>query len=126
MKLFGNNYAINTKSKIWLILVGLFAGCQFLQKDADKTPIAEIYDTYLYFEDIDPAVYRQKTPEDSLNAIHQYIEDWAYNNLILKQAERNVDTVKINRLVKQFRNDLLADTYKDLYSLIKHIKVISL
>ncbi len=114
MKLFGVNYAVNIKSKIRLAVIGLIlAGCQYFQRDVDKTPVAKIYDTYLYFEDIDTAVYQQKSPEDSLNAIHQYIEEWAYRTLLLKQAERNVDTVKINRLVEQYRRDLLTDTYKD-------------
>ncbi len=115
MKLSGSNYAVNIKNKFWLTVIGLLvAGCQYFQKDVDKTPVAKIYDTYLYFEDISPAVYTQKSPEDSINAIHQYIEDWAYKTLLLKQAERNVDTIKINRLVEQYRRDLLTDTYKDL------------
>ncbi len=113
MKLFGNNYAKNIRSKIWLPVILLFVGCQYFQKTPDKTPVAKIYDTYLYLEDIDPAVYQDKSPEDSLNAIHQYIEDWAYNTLLLKQAEQNVDTLKINRLVEQYRRDLLTGTYKE-------------
>ncbi len=113
MKVFGSNYAKNIKSRIWLSVILLFTGCQYFQKTVDKTPVAKIYDTYLYFEDINPAVYREKSPEDSLNAIHQYIEDWAYRTLLLKQAERNVDTLKINHLVEQYRRDLLIGTYKD-------------
>ena len=113
MKVFGNNYAKNIKSKIWLLVIWLFAGCQYFQKPIDKTPVAKIYDTYLYFEDINPAVYHEKSPDDSLNAIHQYIEDWAYRTLLLKQAERNVDTLKINHLVEQYRRDLLTGTYKE-------------
>ncbi len=114
MKPFGNNYAVNIKSKLRLAVLGLFfAGCQYFQKDVDKTPVAKIYDNYLYFEDIDTTVYRHKSQEDSLNALRQYIEDWAYKMLLLKQAERNVDTVRINRLAEQFRRDLLTDTYKD-------------
>jgi len=113
MKLFGNNYVKNIKSKIWLLIIWLLAGCQYFQKPVDKTPVAKIYDTYLYFEDITPAIYHNKSPDDSLNAIHQYIEDWAYRTLLLKQAERNVDTLKINHLVEQYRRDLLTDTYKD-------------
>jgi len=113
MRVFGSNYAKNIKSKIWLLVIWLFAGCQYFQKPIDKTPVAKIYDTYLYFEDINPAVYHEKSPDDSLNAIHQYIEDWAYRTLLLKQAERNVDTLKINHLVEQYRRDLLTGTYKE-------------
>ena len=113
MKQFGSNYAKNIRSKIWLTVFVLFAGCQYFKKDVDKTPVAAIYNTYLYFEDIPLAVYQHKSQEDSLNAIHQYIENWAYKTLLLKQAERNVDTIKINRLVEQYRRDLLTETYKN-------------
>ena len=90
------------------------AGCQYLKKDVERTPIAQVYDSFLYFEDINPALYQNKSPEDSLMHVRQYIENWSYITLLLKQANQNVDTVKINRLAKQFKNDLLIDTYKDL------------
>jgi len=104
----------NIKNSFLAILVILMTSCQYFQKSVDKTPLAKIYDAYLYFEDIDPSVYRGKNAQDSLEAVHQYMEDWAYKTLLLKQAEHNVDTVKINRLVKAYRTDLLTDTYKDL------------
>ncbi len=110
--MFGSNYAKNIKSKVWFSAMLLFAGCQYFQKTVDKTPVAKIYDTYLYLEDINPVIYKGKSPEDSTNAIHQYMEDWAYRTLLLKQAERNVDTLKINHLVAQYRRDLLTGTYK--------------
>ena len=102
------------KNSILLILILQLIGCQYFHKGVDKTPLAKIYDTYLYFEDIDPSIYSRKNVQDSLETIHQYIEDWAYKTLLVKQAERNVDTVKINRLVQTYHNDLLTDTYKDL------------
>ncbi len=124
MKLSGSNYAVNIKNKFWLTVIGLLvAGCQYFQKDVDKTPVAKIYDTYLYFEDISSSVYTQKSREDSINAIHQYIEDWAYKMLLLKQAEKNVDTIKINRLVEQYRRDLLINTYTDRL-LLKYIDTV--
>ena len=112
----GTNYVQNIKNSILILVLFSLAGCQYFQfdKNVDKTPVARVYDEYLYLEDINPVVYRNKSPEDSLAAIRSYIEDWAYKNLLLKQARKNVDTVKINRLVKQYKNDLLIDTYKDL------------
>jgi len=92
----------------------LLAGCQYFKKNTDKTPVAKVYDSYLYFEDINPAVYKNQSPEDSLSRIHQYIENWAYKTLLQQEAVRNVDTVKINQLVQKYKEDLLAQTYKDL------------
>ena len=112
MKLFGNSYAKNIKSSIRILILLSVTGCQYFHKNVDKTPMAKIYQHYLYFEDIDPAIYRGKSTEDSLNALHYYIENWAYKTLMLKEAEQNVDTLKINQLVKQYRQDLLTETYK--------------
>ncbi len=114
MKKIGKNYVRNIKSKIVLIALLSLVSCQYFSKSVDKTPVAKIYDSYLYFEDISPEIYSRKSPEDSLNALHQFIEEWAYKTLLIKEAERNVDTVKINRLVQQYRHDLLTDTYKEL------------
>ena len=104
----------NIKNSFLGLLVLLMTGCQYFQKSVDKTPLAKIYDSYLYFEDIDPSVYRDKNSQDSVEAVRQYMEDWAYKTLLVKQAQRNVDTIRINRLVKSYHQDLLTDTYKDL------------
>ncbi len=104
----------NIKSKLLLIVFLGLVSCQYFTNNTDKMPVAKIYDTYLYFEDINPEIYRNKSDEDSLSALRQYIENWAYKTLLVKEAERNVDTVKINRLVAQYRYDLLTDTYKEL------------
>jgi hypothetical protein len=105
----------NIKNSILLfVIIGLTFSCQYFKRNVDKTPIAKIYDTYLYFEDITPDIYRNKTAEDSLEALHKYIEKWSYNMLLVKEAEKNVDTGRINSLAEQYRQDLLKDTYKEL------------
>ncbi|HFS68070.1 MAG TPA: hypothetical protein ENK67_07650 [Flavobacteriia bacterium] len=106
----------NIKTNLLLLLLISIIGtsCQYFKKNVDKTPVAKIYDTYLYFEDIDPTIYKNKKPEDSLEALHNFIEKWSYNTLLIKEAERNLDTSQISRLTEQYRQDLLKDTYKEL------------
>lgn len=114
MKKIGKNYVQNIRNNTLLFVLFLLAGCRYFEKTTDKTPIARVYDKYLYFEEVNPRVYRDKSPEDSLAALREYIENWAYKSLLIKQAENNVDTIKINQLVEKFKNDLLIDTYKNL------------
>ncbi len=115
MKKSGNKFVQNIRNKLrFIIIFVVISACHFNQDKPDKKPIAKIYNTYLYFEDIAPDIYKGKTPEDSLNSLSQYMEDWAYKTLLLKQAERNVDTAKINHLVQQYKKDLLTETYKEL------------
>jgi len=105
----------NIKTNI-LIITGLLwlSGCSFFQKDNERSVVAQVYDKPLYLDEIPKEVYQNKNPEDSLNSLHQYIENWAYQTLLIKEAERNVDTLKINRLVQKYKEDLLSETYKNL------------
>ena len=113
MKIIGKKYGQNIRNSLLLLLLS-FSSCQYFHKEQTKTPIAKVYDSYLYFEDIAPEIYQNKPVEDSLNALRQYIEDWAYQKLLLKQAKINVDTIRINRLVATYKKDLLIETYKNL------------
>jgi len=114
MKKYGNSFARSIKNKLIIILMLLVGGCQYFSKPVDKKPVAKIYDTYLYFEDIAPDIYKGKSTEDSLKSLRNYIEEWAYKTLMIKEANRNVDTAKINHLAQQYKNDLLLDTYREL------------
>ena len=114
MKKIGKKYDRNIRNSFVIFLILLLASCQYFHKENQKTPVAKVYDTYLYLEDITPEIYQGKPAEDSLNALHRYIENWAYHTLLIKQAKRNVDTMRINQLVNQYKNDLLIETYKNL------------
>ena len=96
------------------MIFGLLFGCQYFKKNTEGQVVARIYDKFLYFKDIPPALYKDKSPADSLNAVHQYIENWAYQTFLLQEARKNVDTLQINRLVQKYREDLLTETYKNL------------
>ncbi len=102
------------KNNILLLILFLASGCGLLGEKSNKTPVAQVYQKVLYLQDIPKSVYKGKSGNDSLSAVRQYIEDWAYQNLMIEEAKRNIDTLKINKLVKRYKEDLLTDTYKDL------------
>jgi len=106
---------LNTKNNIGLLLlVFLLTSCQYFRQDVEKTPIAQVYNNYLFFEDINPSIYKNKSKEDSIQNMRNFIEDWAYRKLLLTKANKNIDTAAIGKLVLQYKQDLLIDTYKDL------------
>ena len=86
----------------------LFLSCS---RETNKTPIAKIYTKTLYLEDVNPDIYKNKNPEDSLRALRTYIENWANKRLFIEEAKKNVDTTKINHLVLQYKHDLLREKY---------------
>ncbi len=104
---------IKNKHIAFLFTVVLLSACQFFKTAENKTPIAQIFDKTLYLQDINPSIYKNKSPEDSTKQIHQFIEKWAYQNLMIDEAKKNIDTLKINRLVTNYKNDLLTETYMD-------------
>ncbi len=105
----------NIKNSFLLILVILLQSCQYFGKADERVPIASVYDKYLYLEDVSPDIYQNKTSQDSTLAVHQFIEEWAYQQLLLAQAEKNIDMKKINKLVQAYKTDLTIDTYKSLW-----------
>jgi len=116
MKINGKNYELNIKNSFVILIFIFLSSCQYFRQDAKKTPIAQVYDSYLYLEDVNPKIFANKSSQDSTMAIRDYIEHWAYKTLLIKQAEKNVDTAGINKMVRQYKQDLLIDTYTDLLS----------
>ncbi len=116
MKLIGKSYVQSIKNSLLLYIIFISASCQYLRKDLEKTPIAQVYNNILYLEDVNPKLYKNKNTQDSLKNIREYIERWAYKTLLTEQAKRNIDTLSVNKLVTQFKQDLLIDTYKDQLS----------
>jgi len=114
MKVFGKKFVQNIKINLFIFVFGFLMNCQYFHKKGEQQPVAKVYETILYPKDIPNEVYRGKTKEDSINAVHQYIEEWAYQTILINKAKKNVDTIKINKAVKKYNEDLLIETYKNL------------
>ena len=82
----------------------------------DKTPIAKVYGNILYKEDIKAILPEKITKEDSLLFVSSYINKWAKEQLLLKKAKINLNKEEeesINKLVEQYKQDLLINKYKE-------------
>ena len=97
-----------------------FFSCEFLglqQKDTEtSTPIASVYNENLYLEDIESLLPKNITSKDSLVLIRSIINNWATKQLLLKKAEENNsqnDNSEINTLVRDYRQALLINGYKE-------------
>jgi len=84
--------------------------------EQDKTPIARVHDSFLYKEDVDALIPEKLSRKDSLLFINGYLNKWAKEQLLLKKAKINLDKEEdenINKLVEQYRQDLLINKYKE-------------
>ncbi len=113
MNKLGTEFVRNTKINIFTllgILTLIAIACRQSEKNG-KTPVLRVYDRVLYAEDIPPSVY-QNAP-DSARAVKAYINGWLRNSVFSEYAEQNVDTAYVNRLIQQYREDLLRDLYEE-------------
>ncbi len=102
------------KGFIYISLIIIVASC--INHDKSKTPIAKVHDNFLYKEDINALIQERISKNDSLLFVSGYINEWAKEQLLLKKAKINLDKKEeesIDRLVEQYRQDLLINKYKE-------------
>ena len=116
------NYSTSFKRSTFyipLILVAL-SSCQFLKSDKDETkgePLARVYESYLYKEDIKEIVPSDLSGSDSASFVQNYINVWAKNQLMVYKAEFNLteEQKRFEEKISNYRNDLLKFAYLQKY-----------
>jgi hypothetical protein len=82
----------------------------------EQSPIlASAYDNQLRLSDIYQIIPSNISPEDSLQIIRSYTEDWVRDQLIQREAVKNIkDLSKIEKLVDDYKNSLIMFEYQQL------------
>ena len=94
-----------------LFIIVFFSSCT--NKKDDKKAIARVYDAYLYEEDLKEILPENFSSEDSVLLVSNFINSWAQDQLLLQKAVMNLDDkASVDRLVDQYRQDLLINKYK--------------
>ena len=108
------------KNQFYILVCILFISCDFLglqKKDIPvRKPIASVHNNNLYKEDIKLLIPKNIKKNDSLVFTRSIINSWAVKQLLLKKAEDNNtqnDNSEINNLVKDYRQALLINGYKE-------------
>ena len=108
------------KNQFYILVCILFISCDFLglqKKDIPvRKPIASVHNNNLYKEDIKLLIPKNIEKNDSLVFTRSIINSWAVKQLLLKKAEDNNtqnDNSEINNLVKDYRQALLINGYKE-------------
>ncbi len=107
------------KQKLFLLIVIIttFTSCsyieQYIKERESEGIIASVGDNFLYKEDIEHIVPQGTPSADSALIVDAYIQRWATNVLILKNAERNVaNQSEINKMVEEYRQRLMIHYYQ--------------
>jgi len=103
----------------YLIILGATVAtvaCKFIRKDDERAPIARVFDTYLYADEIG-GLTNGMSADDSTTFVQSYINNWGKEQLLIKRAEFNLraEQKDFEDLVRQYRNDLLKFAFLEKY-----------
>ena len=94
----------------------LFACCACSDKQHDhrgRTPLVEVDDNFLYHEDLQAALPKHLSGEDSVKFVERYIRTWLEETLLYEKARSNVaNNDEINELVENYRKALIMHSYQ--------------
>jgi hypothetical protein len=102
------------KLVIVLLVAVVLASCSFLEKKKKGDAVAMAYDKYLYRSDLVGVVPPGTAPDDSVETVRRFIDNWIRRQVILNQAEHNLTTEQkdFNSQLEAYRNSLIVYNYE--------------
>ncbi len=88
--------------------------CNNVKSDETKTPLARVYDKFLYKEDISGIVPPNTTEQDSIDKVKSFVEFWVKEQSLTKTAELNLpeEQKDVAKELERYRITLLIERYK--------------
>lgn len=112
------NFNVNLKLLRYPFLISgfllFFISCDQFVVNKEEV-IARVGAVYLYRTDLEKGLDAFVNEADSILKSRNYIDQWARNQILMQQAEINLDIDIINKLellVDQYKIDLYSNTYK--------------
>jgi len=100
-----------------LFLLFSLGSCSWFEASREEDSIARVGDEYLYKKDIKGIVGIATSPEDSTLIVNNFINKWATQKLLMRQAKINLSAEKLqayDELVDNYRTDLYSKGYTDI------------
>ena len=98
------------------VFVAGLSSCSLLPNKVKKQgkPVARVYDKNLYQEDLQGVIPSGTSANDSIEMTTAYINNWIRQELLLKQAEDNLDESNrdFSKQIEQYRNSLIIYAYE--------------
>lgn len=106
--------SLRTNISLILSVFLLLLSCDFFKETDIRKPIARVYDTYLYEEDITDLLKEGMSKQDSTVVVTSFINNWATEQLLVRGAKRNLSEAKqeaFNELALEYKNGLYSKAY---------------
>ena len=99
---------------IGIAFLMLFAGCDYFQKSSKEVVVAECYGKYLYESDLKGIVPEGATIMDSIQRVSTFIDSWVRRQVLIHQAENNLDMEKLDlkKQMDEYRSSLVIYAYE--------------
>jgi hypothetical protein len=99
---------------IGILFLLLLAGCDYFQKSSKEVVVAECYGKYLYESDLNGIVPEGASIMDSLQRVSTFIDSWVRRQVLLHQAENNLDknALDLDKQMEEYRNSLVVYAYE--------------
>lgn len=104
------------KIAIGLIVITALVSCQKSGNGKNDKVVAAIYDKVLYQSDLQGILYEGISVNDSLVRTKAFIDNWIRRQLLIHQAEKNLDKSELDCLkeIEDYRNSLIIYKYESL------------
>ncbi len=115
LPLLRNPQIIHVKLRNSILFFVLLVSCN-LNNELDKNIIAKVGDKTLTFVELLEKIPNNIERLDSTVVVNEIINNWALNELLIKNAEMNLSELEKNRLKKnsnEYYNNLLVNSYKN-------------
>jgi hypothetical protein len=99
--------------KIVFVLLVSISACKSSLDPGEKL-VARVYDSYLYVKDLNGKLPPNVSRSDSAILIKEYIDTWVKQQLLIKQAEKNLsdEDKDFTSQLEDYRNSLLIYKYE--------------
>lgn len=98
-----------------LLMAGCGQGGQQECPDTDQQPVARVFDEHLYQKDVAKLVTEDMAPQDSVEVVSNYINNWVRRRLFLREAEDQLpeeDKAGIEKKIEDYRESLINYQYE--------------
>ena len=97
-----------------LILALFFSACQGKKTEDKGEVVVSVYGKKLYKTDLENIVYEGISYHDSVVRAKVYIDKWVHNQLLIRQAENNLNPQQLDfsKRLEEYRNSLVINKYE--------------
>ncbi len=106
---------------MYLIPLLVLTSCSYFEKEENTDAIARIGEAFLTRTEAQSALPEEYTPADSALIVQKFIDEWATDQMLMKNARQNISEEKqrsLNLLIDRYKTELYSQAY--LQELIKH------